>query len=149
MPPESQADREKLVTSFIEANDRQFREQLKPGTLVRLSGMSTKYDFYHKDQTLQDFKALGKGFSLKDEQIWYKYFKPYNFLDWGFQSNECIMLLKSEPKWIAVPSKAWKESFSTYSQIWEVLWEERIGFLRIKMELGDSVEKFLEIMEDV
>lgn len=133
--------------SFIKANDRQFRERIKPGTLVQITAPRTKYYFHNKEQVHRLMAESDCAYSYREEKCWIHYLKETK-ANW-LRASEYIMLLKAEPKWIAVPSKAWKESFTDYSQIWEVLWQGKTGYLRIKMDLGDSIDCYLEVVNNV
>lgn len=142
-------DRMRMILKLIEANDRAFLERIVPGSLVRIKGMVSHggIQFYEKEQVLGCLRADPE-LKPKLQRTWYISLMDTRLIDKNWNWSSVIMLLKRRPSFVAFSINMNKGKPSNgYSQIWQALWNEKVGFLRIEMDLSKSLDEFLEIID--
>lgn len=142
-------DRMRMTLKFIEANDRAFLERIGPGSLVKVKDTVPRgsIQFYEKEQALKCLKTDPE-LKPKLERTWYIALRDTRLIDKNWNWSSVIMLLKRRPSYVAFSTNMSKGKPSNgYSQIWQALWNEKVGFLRIEMDLGRSLDEFLEIVD--
>lgn len=140
----------RLVLDFIKANDRDFRDKIKPGTLVQFQGKLLH--LFDKEVVQEKLPKLTEQHKLlQHEETWLKDLRTARLNIFRVELDSYYMLLDRKPAYIAFPTRSRKNehgSFTTYVQLWEALWNEKVVYLYIHMNLGTSIDRYLKIVEE-